>query len=92
MHQLIKTIISLKKDISKQNKVLEAYQKSFDEEGQQIVAELGKDSKKALGDPDKTATDMKASDLKAAMEKDSYKSAPSNSSIDALTAAAAKLI
>lgn len=88
----IKTIISLKKDISKQKKVLEAYEKSFDEEGQQIVAELDKDSKKALGDLGKTATEMKASDLKEAMEKDSYKTPPTNSSIDALTAAAANLV
>ncbi len=88
----IKTIISLKKDISKQKKVLEAYEKSINEEGQLIEAELDKDSKKALGDLDKTATEMKASDLKAAMEKDSYKTAPTNSSIDALTAAAASLI
>ena len=87
----IKTIVSLKKDINKQKKVLEAYEKSYNEEGQQIVAELDKDSKKALGDLDKTATEMKASDLKAAMEKDSYKSAPTNSSIEALTAAAANL-
>ncbi len=87
----IKTIISLKKDISKQKKVLEAYEKSFDEEGQQIVAELDKDSKKALGDLDKTATDMKASDLLAARNKDSYTTPPSNSSIDALNAAFANL-
>ncbi len=71
--------------------MLEAYEKSFDEEGQQIVAELDKDSKKALGDLDKTATDMKASDLLAARNKDSYTTPPSNSSIDALNAAFANL-
>lgn len=88
----IYTIISLKKDMSKQNKALDAYEKSFNEEGQQIVAELDKDSKKALGDLDKTASEMKASDLMAEMEKDSYTTVPSNSSIDALTAAADKIL
>ena len=44
------------------------------------------------GDLDKTASEMKASDLMAEMEKDSYTTVPCNSSIDALIAAADKIL
>ncbi len=81
----IKTIISVKKDINKQNKLMEAYNKCYNEEGQQTVAELSKDDKKALGDLDKNTCEMTSAKLNEA--KEAAKTAnTSNSSIDNLLA------
>lgn len=86
----IKTIISLKKDINKQNKVMEAFKKCINEEGKLVDAELSKEDKKLLGDLDKNSCEMTSDKLNEA--KAAAKTAEtSNGSIDALNEAFGKL-
>ncbi len=86
----IRTIISLKKDINKQNNAIETFKKCINEEGQLVDAELSKEDKKLLGDLDKNSCEMTSDKLNEA--KAAAKTAEtSNGSIDALNEAFGKL-
>lgn len=82
----IMLIVKLKKDINKQKKVLEAYQKSFDEEGKPIDASVDPAKIKDLSIDTKNAVSDTAEKLKGELLTE----APTNESIDALIGAVTK--
>lgn len=77
------TIVSLKKDINKQKKVLEAYKKSFDEEGRPLDAKVDPAKIKDLAIDTKSAVTESADKLKSELLTE----APTNESIDSLIGA-----
>lgn len=82
----IMLIVKLKKDINKQKKVLEAYQKSFDEEGKPLDASVDPAKIKDLSIDTKNAVSDTAEKLKGELLTE----APTNESIDALIGAVTK--
>lgn len=82
----IMLIVKLKKDINKQKKVLEAYQKSFDEEGKPLDASVDPTKIKDLSIDSKNAVSETAAKLKDELLTE----APTNESIDALIGAVTK--
>lgn len=82
----IMLIVKLKKDINKQKKVLEAYQKSFDEEGKPLDASVDPAKIKDLLIDTKNAVSDTAEKLKGELLTE----APTNESIDALIGAVTK--
>lgn len=82
----IMLIVKLKKDINKQKKVLEAYQKSFDEEGNPLDASVDPAKIKDLSIDTKNAVSDTAEKLKGELLTE----APTNESIDALIGAVTK--
>lgn len=82
----IMLIVKLKKDINKQKKVLEAYQKSFDEEGKPLNASVDPAKIKDLSIDSKNAVSETAEKLKGELLTE----APTNESIDALIGAVTK--
>lgn len=87
----ITTIVKLKKDLNKQKKAIEAYKKSFDEEGNPTTAEIDAKALKDLNLSEEKAISESTEKIKAELSADSYKSAASNESIDALLEAATKI-
>lgn len=79
----IVTIVNLKKDVKKQQKVLEAYKKSFDEEGKPLQASVDPTKIKDLDITTKNAVSETAEKLKDELLTE----APTNESIDALIGA-----
>lgn len=79
----VMTIVQLKKDINKQKKVLEAYKKSFDEEGKPLQASVDPTKIKDLDIDSKNAVSETAEKLKGELLTE----APTNESIDALIGA-----
>lgn len=82
----IMLIVQLKKDINKQKKVLEAYKKSFDEEGKPLNASVDPAKIKDLSIDTKNAVSDTAEKLKGELLTE----APTNESIDALIGAVTK--
>lgn len=82
----IMLIVKLKKDINKQKKVLEASQKSFDEEGKPLDASVDPAKIKDLSIDTKNAVSDTAEKLKGELLTE----APTNESIDALIGAVTK--
>lgn len=77
------TIVNLKKDLKKQDKMLEAYKKSFDEEGKPLQASVDPAKIKDLNIDTKNAVSETAEKLKDELLTE----APTNESIDALIGA-----
>ena len=83
---IVMLIVKLKKDINKQKKVLEAYQKSFDEEGKPLDASVDPAKIKDLSIDTKNAVSDTAEKLKGELLTE----APTNESIHALIGAVTK--
>ena len=84
-------IIKLKKDINKQKKALEAYRKSFDEEGNPTTAQVDSKTIKTLGLSDDNAVEKTTAQIQAELSKPEYSTPVQNESIDALLEAATKV-
>lgn len=86
----IQTIIKLKKDLGKQKKMLDAYQKSFDAEGNPVAA-LDPADLKNLGISESTTTSITTEKVKEELSRPEYTNLSSNESLDALLSAATSL-
>ena len=86
----IKLVIKLKKDSNRQKKAIEAYQKSFDEEGNLVVAEIDKSTLKDLNIDESNSTNEATSKIKEELSKPEYASLADTESLDNLLAAATK--
>lgn len=86
----IGTIIKLKKESNKQKKALEAYRKSFDEEGNPTTAKVDKETLKLLDINDDNAVEKSTAQIQQELSKPEYSKPASNESIDALLEAATK--
>lgn len=84
-------IVKLKKDINKQKKALEAYRKSFDEEGNPTTAQVDSKTIKTLGLSDDNAVEKTTAQIQAELSKPEYSTPVQNESIDALLEAATKV-
>jgi len=82
--------VKLKKASNKQKKAIEAYRKSFDEEGNPIAAEIDKKTLKDLDLNEDNAVAESTAKIKEELSSPSYSELPSNESIDALLEAATK--
>jgi len=83
-------VIQLKKDMGKQKKALEAYRKSFDEEGYPIAAQVDSKTLKALDISDDNAVEKTTAQIQEELNKPEYSTPVKNESIDALLEAATK--
>lgn len=83
-------IIKLKKESNKQKKAIEAYRKSFDEEGNPVAAEIDKKTLKVLNIDEENAVVESTEKIKKELSDPAYTTAASNESIDALLEAATK--
>ncbi len=83
-------VIKLKKDSNKQKKALEAYKKSFDEEGNPTTAKVDKETIKLLNLNDDNAVEKTTAAIKEELSKPEYSTPVENESIDALISAATK--
>jgi len=83
-------IVDLKKDSNKQKKALEAYRKSFDEEGYPTVAKVDKKTIKILGMDEENAVEKTTAQIQEELSKPEYSTPAKNESIDALLEAATK--
>ena len=86
----ITLIVKLKKESNRQKKAIEAYKKSFDEEGNPITAEIDKKTLKDLNLSEENAVAESTAKIKEELSKPDYTTAASNESIDALLEAATK--
>lgn len=84
-------IVKLKKDINKQNKALEAYKATFDEEGNPKIAEVDKKTLKLLDINEDNAVEKTTAQIQEELSKPEYSKPVSNESIDALLNAATKI-
>ena len=84
-------IIKLKKDTNKQKKALEAYKKSFDEEGNPTTAEIDSKTLKTLGISEENAVEKTTAQIQEELSKPEYSTPAKNESIDALLEAATKV-
>lgn len=84
-------VIKLKKDVNKQNKALEAYKATFDEEGNPKVAEVDKKTVKLLEINEDNAVEKTTAQIQEELSKPEYSQPVSNESIDALLSAATKI-
>ena len=82
--------VKLKKASNKQKKAIEAYRKSFDEEGNPIAAEIDKKMLKDLDLNEDNAVSESTAKIKEELSSPEYGQTPSNESIDALLEAATK--
>ena len=82
--------VKLKKASNKQKKAIEAYRKSFDEEGNPIAAEIDKKTLKDLDMNEDNAVAESTAKIKEELSNPSFSDIPSNESIDALLEAATK--
>ena len=82
--------VSLKKSINKQKKCIEAYRKSFDEEGKPIDAAVDPTSIKDLNLTADNVVEETSAKIMADLESENYKSTPTNDTIDSLHEAATK--
>ena len=87
----IGTIIKLKKESNKQKKALEAYRKSFDEEGNPTTAKVDKETLNLLDINDDNAVEKSTAQIQEELSKPEYSKPASNESIDALLEAATKV-
>lgn len=83
-------VVKLKKDINKQKKALEAYKKSFDEEGNPTTAKVDSKTIKTLGISDDNAVEKTTAQIQEELSKPEYSTPVQNESIDALLEAATK--
>ncbi len=83
-------VIQLKKDMGKQKKALEAYRKSFDEEGYPIAAQVDSKTLKALDISNDNAVEKTTAQIQEELNKPEYSTPVKNESIDALLEAATK--
>ena len=84
-------IVKLKKDINKQNKALEAYKATFDEEGNPKIAEVDKKTLNLLDINEDNAVEKTTAQIQEELSKPEYSKPVSNESIDALLNAATKI-
>ena len=87
----IGTIIKLKKESNKQKKALEAYRKSFDEEGNPTTAKVDKETLKLLDINDDNAVEKSTAQIQEELSKPEYSKPASNESLAALLEAATKV-
>ena len=87
----IMLVVKLKKNAMKQKKALELYQKTFDENGNPIAANVDPKTLKDLDITDKNSTSESTEKIKQDMASAGYTTIASNESLDALLAAATKL-
>ncbi len=86
----IMLVVKLKKDSNKQKKALEAYRKSFDEEGNPTTAKVDKNTVKLLELNDDNAVEKSTAQIKEELENEAFKKPAENESLDALMQAATK--
>ena len=84
-------VVKLKKDVNKQKKALEAYRKSFDEEGYPTTAEVDSKTIKTLGISEDNAVEKTTAQIEEELSKPEYSTPVQNESIDALLEAATKV-
>jgi len=82
--------VKLKKQSNKQKKAIEAYRKSFDEEGNPIAAEIDKKTLKELDLNEDNSLTESTTKIKEELSRPEYDQTPTNESIDALLDAATK--